>query len=283
MTLSQRLQQNNLKIKGHLCCSEAQWSDITTRFAMREMQNMSIGAEKLWTFLVACGYAMAGYSGIERLTTILTGKDQPQPTSPRVWLEGMAVQPRIREGATHVDLALGSVRRRGASNSGIEFNNAHVSWICFCEMKWNTDISSSVTYDTKRNQLARDIENALCFQRNGSYPVSVYFAVVAPSFFESRYPVLRERFAEYNSDRSCLVTDLNECSLQKNSRVDWRCPVDMDARARNALVLRWVDFSELIDHLPESEISEEIRALWVAEGSISRESVDTDLSQEPQG
>ena len=44
--------------------------------------------EQLWTFLAACGYAIAGNDGVRRLTEILAGTGLHQDNS-MIWLEAM--------------------------------------------------------------------------------------------------------------------------------------------------------------------------------------------------
>jgi hypothetical protein len=265
MTPDQSLKTHSKRILEHLYCSPRIWKYYAMRIAKREAQNKPLSAEGTWTFLLSCSYAMVGQKGIEKLTTILTGAVQPQPTSPKIWLEGFGIEPRSGEGQTRVDLALGAVQREGSTDSGIEFDNRKASWICFCEMKWNSDISAGVKNDAKRNQLARDIENALCFQNHGTYPELVYFTVVAPTSFARRRPLLLPKFAEYNGNRDSLIKDLSECILEKNRRANWRYPNDIENRVRNALRLRWVEFAELINNLPESEVSDDTRTLWTME------------------
>ncbi len=72
----------------------------------------------------------------------------------------------------------------GRCTSGIQLSDTDKSWICFCEMKWNSDISITVTYDLERNQLARVIENALCFQSDKhQYADEVTVTLVTPEMF----------------------------------------------------------------------------------------------------
>ena len=73
------------------------------------------------------------------------------------------------------------------------------SWVCFCEMKWYSDISGKVTHDIHRNQLARVIENAIAF---ASAPLDrAHVALVTPaSFRASRSRLYGYKFEEYERD-----------------------------------------------------------------------------------
>ena len=192
-----------------------------------------------------------------RVTNILTGTDLRQPDDAKIWLEVLPQPPRDHEGATHVDLAVGSIARRGNSKSGINLRSGSQTWICFCEMKWNSDISMSVTYDPGRNQLARVIENALCFQGEVTYADEVYVALVTPETFkrtEGDYRGYQGTFRRYDSERGTLRRDLADCCLGKKERRDWKYPPDIDRRT-DSLTLRWATYEDLFAGMPSSAIS----------------------------
>ena len=81
--------------------------------------------------------------------------------------------PRLREGSTHLDLAVGHITRReerveegtlkprGAFNCVIRHRKPgwpSVKWVVF------SDLSTRVTHDLERTQLLRVIDNAIAFQ-----------------------------------------------------------------------------------------------------------------------
>lgn len=270
MQISELLIAHRATIRQNLYTSDRQWESLLEKIRRREALRQTIAAERIWGFLVACGYAMGGLQGISKLTELLTGFDLSIPPNPKIWFEVQAIGPRHpkREGKTHIDLALGMIRQMGSTASGIELAPSKPSWICFTEMKWYTDISPSVTYDPNRNQLARDIENAVCFQTSGKYPAQVFFTVVTPRRFETVLPnsLLFKKYVLYQQDRDALKNDLLNCELPRNVRSNWVYPNNLSERLHEeSLVLRWVCFEELIAKIPETSLGQELRKTWTNE------------------
>ena len=151
----------------------------------------------------------------------------------------------------------------------LRLNPCWSSWVCFCEVKWNSDISISVTYDIHRNQLARVIENGLCFQGFGKYAEKVYVALVTPSIFYNaplKSRLYQYKFEEYNKNRTCLIDDLNACVLGKNDQPDWSFPSELTQRVMN-LSLRWATYDELFQNLPDSAIVTRLKSFWSQHGN----------------
>ena len=249
--------ENKEAINAHLSLGSVDWENLVGRVpgpsAARD--------EQLWTFLAACGYAIAGADGVRRLTEILAGYDLHQNNS-RIWLEAMPMPPRKKEGNTHLDLALGTIRCREGTDGGIELDDVSEPWICFCEAKLFSDLSHGVTHDPHRNQLARVAENALCFQRGGRYASRIYVALVTPKAFRFA-PVLSRlyqyKFREYQTNRWDLIKDLDLCGMVKRDEPpDWRYPSNVADRVKR-LELRWITYEELFENLPCSVISEDLK------------------------
>lgn len=227
--------------------------------------------EALWTFLVACGYAMGGLDGVGKMSTILTGTDLATPSDAKIWLEAQPHSPRYqsgskrREGNTHVDLAIGSIApREDESDSGIELANHSDSWVCFCEMKWYSDISPRVTHDLHRNQLIRVIENTICFQSSGRYVNDAYVTIVTPAVFKNRSSGSRlywYKFKEYESSDENILRDIKSCCMDKTNNEHWHYPSDISERLK-VLKFRWVTFDDLFDNIPDSSISQGIKSFW---------------------
>ena len=172
--------------------------------------------------------------------------------------------PRLSEGNTHLDLAIGAIAKCGTTKSGIELNDWTTPWVCFCEMKWDSDITLGVTHDPNRNQLARVIETALCFQIDGVYAVEIYVALVTPARFKDSVEHPKEyssTFKEYDADPARLLQDLDSCVLQKRSGPDWQYPDHIAGRVER-LNLRWPTFEDLFSKIPDSEISAGIKRFW---------------------
>ena len=259
------IQEHEGEIRRRLYLGYVHWEDLMDRLEARERSTSGVvGDEQAWTFLVGCGYAISGTEGLARITNILTGTDLPQPDDAKIWLEVLPLPPREHECNTHVDLAVGSVTRRGNSRSGINLRRGPQPWICFCEMKWDSDINMSVKYDPGRNQLARVIENALCFQSEGAYADEVYVALVTPEPFkrpDGDYREYQGLFRRYDSERAALQWDLAACSLEKRERRDWKYPLDIDVRV-DSLKLRWATYEELFAGMPPSAISGDLLRFW---------------------
>ncbi|MDE2705558.1 MAG: hypothetical protein OXI35_10855, partial [Gemmatimonadota bacterium] len=189
-SLAALIRKHSAEITKRLHLSGGRWCRLPERIAKCE-EGQVCEDEQLWTFLAACGYAIAGAEGVKKLTKILTGSDLPQPDCAKIWMEVLPFPPRKQESNTNLDLALGTIKRREGKTSGIKLGSQSPSWICFCEMKWYSDIATRTTHDIHRNQLARVIENALYFNDNDGdrhsdcmdgdrYSDCVYVALVTP-------------------------------------------------------------------------------------------------------
>jgi len=264
-SLAQGLRAHRDEITGYLYIGYAVGDDLVARVERQEGKDSSdYDDEQVWTFLVGCGYAIAGEDGVARLTEALTGSNQKSPANPKIWFEVLPVSPRKREGETHLDLALGTIAVREGTESGIRLDDVGSPWVCFCEMKWCSDISVRVTCDVHRNQLARVTENALCFQASGKYAEKVYVTAVTPATFRNarlKSRLYQYKFEEYEADRTCLMDDLEACGLEKNEQADWSFPPHLAQRVAS-LSLRWVTYDELFQNLPDSPIAAELTKFW---------------------
>ena len=226
--------------------------------------------EETWTFLAACGCAIAGPDGVVLLTEMLTGRsDLPQPESPKIWLEYRPMTPRRGEGRTHLDLAVGNVNLEAGAKGGIELACEGVtnSWICFCEMKWESDISPGTANDEKRNQLVRVIESAIYFQNRGVFADEVYVSLVTPEPFKGMQgseKLYQRKFAEYESSNFNILEDLYNCKLPSRNQFDAGERID-------ALSLRWPTYDDFFNGLPDSAISNELRDFWSRYGNYLKE------------
>ncbi len=221
-------------------------------------------AERVLVFLIGCGYALGKEQGVNTLTKILTGLDLGQLAHPRIWFEAQPIPPRMNEGNTHLDLALGAIARREQTANGIMLDDSPQAWICFCEAKFNSDISLGVTHDPNRNQLARVIENAICFQNSGRYANDVCVTIITPRAFSHRRPMLERKFYEYKTNPRSLADDLIKSPLIKRSTRGWFYPPEnvLTQRVMSNLKLRRLYFEYLIENLPSSDISDQVKSLW---------------------
>ena len=136
-SLADLLEKNRDAIAQCLYLSDGRWSrprnNLPERIRSYEAEHASpelFKDEQVWTFLAACGYAIAGAEGVKKLTKILTGSDLSQPDCAKIWMEVLPFPPRKREGNTNLDLALGTIKCRDET-TGV--NKARIS-ISFLDM-----------------------------------------------------------------------------------------------------------------------------------------------------
>jgi hypothetical protein len=272
-SLAEVLMNHHDKITTYLYIGYARWDDLISRVERQERKpSDDFADEQIWTFLVGCGYAIAGEDGVARLTKTLTGSNYKALTNPRIWFEVLPIPPRKREGETHLDLALGTIAGRNGTESGIELENVESAWICFCEMKWYSDISYNVSYDQHRNQLIRVVENALCFQNRGKFAEKIHVVLVTPKIFQqasTKSRLYQYKHSEYYSNPSRIKGDLDVCQLDKNYREDWNYPSDIQDRI-SKLSLGWISYESLFESMPISGVSDELKR-FVAENNKSSE------------
>ena len=275
--LADLLENNCCVITKRLYLGKGRWSSLLG--AVRKAERASpelFKDEQVWTLLAACGYAIAGAEGVEKLTKILTGLDLTQPKDAKIWMEVLPLPPRECEGNTNLDLALGTITCRDETTGGIKLEDQSPSWICFCEMKWYSDISTRVRYDIHRNQLARVIENALYFNDNDGdrhsdcvdgdrYSDCVYVTLVTPKAFKNanaKSRLYQYKFEEYEADRNQLVKDFEACVLKKRKHASGNV-----ADRVGRLTLRWSTYDEIFAEIPNSEISEKLKEFWQERGN----------------
>ena len=157
------------------------------------------------------------------------------------------------EGNTCIDLALGAISGRKPTKGGIQLvDNMEHPWICFCEMKYDSDISGGTTHDKGRNQLLRVIENALCFQNSLGYVSKVFVTLVTPYAYKYervKSSLYKYKYEEYKNDHTKIISDLTKCSFIPRAQTGWRYPTDIDRRIEN-LSLNWITYEELLIDLP---------------------------------
>ncbi|MCL0089466.1 hypothetical protein M1O54_03825 [Dehalococcoidia bacterium] len=108
-------------IVKYLYIGYARWDDLISRVERQERKpSDDFADEQIWTFLVGCGYAIAGEDGVAILTKTLTGSNYKTPTNPRICFEVLPIPPCKGEGEAHLDLALGTIARRSGTESGME-------------------------------------------------------------------------------------------------------------------------------------------------------------------
>jgi len=265
--LSENLNKNHSIINEFLRIGYAKWDDLIVRLEDFESKNLNeLEDEQLWTFLLGCGYAVSGTDGVQLLSELLTGKKVSRKPDRKIWLEVLPIPPRESEGNTHLDLAIGDISLRNGTYSGIELSCTANPWVCFCEMKWNADISTTVSYDVRRNQLIRVIENAICFQsKQNQYADTVYVTMVTPAIFNPsrrKSRLYQYKIEEYSSNARMILSDIQDCALRENrSYPGWKYPTDILQRI-SCLKLNWISFEQLFENLLPSVLKDDLSCFW---------------------
>lgn len=212
--------------------------------------------EEVWTYLLACAYAIDGARGVASLAEQLTGSPRLSlPEEPAIWLEYRPMTPRIGEARSHMDLSIGNIAVDAGTKGGIApvGGPEATPWVCFCEMKWESDITPGVANDPKRNQLIRVIESGLYYGWPDSTLAEVYITLVTPGRFrDDTRKLYHRKFNEYTADKGRILEELRNCRLRRRD--------GFDAATRiSALQLRWLTFEELFAALPPSPLCAGIR------------------------
>ena len=220
------LKENTDQLREKIETTEAQWDSFLKKLEVQQAKgHKDYYEEQVWTFLIAAGFAATGEQGVRKLAHILTGcTDIEVGEEDKIWLEALPYPPREKEGNTNLDMALGRIKRRDlgrddnpskTKGNGVECGGDG-GFICFCEMKWYSDISKDVTHDKHRNQLVRVIDNALSFAGdNGELPERIFVTLVTPKVFKERKPKSRlyaYKFEEY-ANKQAIFEDLAGCDL----------------------------------------------------------------------
>jgi hypothetical protein len=253
--LAEAIKDNAAGIQAKLYVGKANWDKLVARVERQETNpEEDFYDEQIWTFLVGCGYALPS-AGATQLAHMLVGEEQSTPSS-KIWFETLPKSPRVKEGSTNVDLALGAIRVRSDTRSGIEFDRATGDWVAFCECKWYSDIGIKVDYDQHRNQLLRTIENVAFFQHAGTSPTRIHVVLITPASFKER--VIKSRLyqyklAEYQSNPRLMLDELKACRLSCSASY----AKDLNERILT-LKLHWVTYQDLLLKVPESVIQESL-------------------------
>jgi len=269
MSFADIINENRSDIENYLHIGYAKWEVMINELRNYENtnDNKKMEDEQLWTFLLGCGYAAGKKEGINKLARMLTNDNINTNEVNKIWFEVLPLPPRHKEGSTHLDLAIGNISLRNGTESGIQLrDDLENPWICFCEMKWNSDISTKVSHDLNRNQMIRVIENALTFQNSkNELAKDIYFNLVTPALFkkEPKTRLYHYKFEDYNDNKDAIYEDIYNCKLDKYDQSTWQYPDVDDLQLQiNKLNLNWLTYEDLFEELPKSNISNEILTFW---------------------
>lgn len=240
--------------------------DLLQRLENFQVVDGEFKDEQVWTFIMAVGYATAGLNGIKHLIKQLTNLDVDDEYC--IYLEGSPFPPRKNEGNSVIDLAIGNIK--SYKKSGMKLGNKSENFICFCEMKWDADISKKVKGDINRNQLIRIIDNAINYQKYENniykYASQVYVNIITPNLFLNNYKnnylsrLYQYKFKEYSSNIQNVVCELENHNqlLPRRNEDNWKYSLgNLDNLTINCLT-----YDDLFLNLPNSTIKDKILAFW---------------------
>ena len=255
--LASKIDKQRNQLSEALYIGRARWDKLISAIAAVERDGSEeFYDEQVWTFIASCAYAAEGQTGAKRMAQCLS---DGFVDSDRIWFEVLPLPPRVGEGNTNLDLAFGDIRLRQGTKSGIELANTNDSTICFCECKWYSDISSKVSYDQHRNQLARVAENALLFSDSaGEMARHVHVTLVTPSIFKQPRPwsrLYQYKWDDYKNLNN-LLQDLSASRLPLKTTSP-----SADSRISN-LTLHWVPYETLLDQAPDTDLKGEVREFF---------------------
>ena len=260
--------------------TEVRWNHLVRRLCdQMEARRPDFYDEVVWTFLLGLSYAAAGWDGVRKLESLLSGTPVDDPTLQHpICLEALPMPPRRKEGNTNVDLAIGAITGRADKDGGIAYDPSLGSSVTFCEMKWYSDISKNVTHDQHRNQLSRVIENAVSFQGSHKLVEKVTVTLVTPQIFVGTEPKSRlyhYKVEEYRRDKSILLAEWRRSfhQMPKRTQTDWTYPdeVHLAKILESGFTLQHLSFEELFEKAPESAFTPLLQEfLSAANGSQNR-------------
>ncbi|GAK50711.1 hypothetical protein U14_01944 [Candidatus Moduliflexus flocculans] len=211
--------------------------------------NKYMDNEKIWTFLIA--NIIDKSMRKNEYLKIIVNDDVVIENSLDLWFESMPIPPKQgvsggSEGNTHLDLAVGDIKQREGTQTGIEFNRQN-DWVCFIEAKLYSDCSSEVSYDPFRNQIARVIENLVTFQHDNNFPSQTYFTLLTPRIYKQKpfAKLYGYKYFEYH-DRDNLKKEFRECRIPCRNTSGWKYPENIDAQVRK-LKMNWITYEDILE------------------------------------
>ncbi|MDF1862123.1 MAG: hypothetical protein P1U87_18045 [Verrucomicrobiales bacterium] len=278
MKLDEQIQSQKRELEPFFGITDGRWDNLMLRLQKELKPQQDYYDEVVWTFLLSLAFVSDGAAGVNALYQALTGTAEKIETSNAIRLEALPIPPRIMEGNTNIDLALGAISERSGTPGGIDYDIQKGKSIVFCEMKWYSDISTKVTHDQTRNQLSRIIENAMTFQTNGKFPEKVTVTLVTPQLFVGqaiKSRLYQYKFEEYKNSPKSLIDEWRashhlmkprNSEDPRSSFPDWTYPEEEELRDRlmHGFEIKHISFEELFEKAPDTPLTASIRA-FVAE------------------
>lgn len=204
----------------------------------------NLSREVVWTYLVALKH----HDDQQSLVNKLCGSVETLPGDSKIWIEAYmhptrTLREEVKWWRSRADLAIGYLKGVKGRKHQIQGSG---EWINIVEAKFYDDIHPNSKYP-EIYQYSQIIEHALLLHdSSGNFPERVYVTLLTPRHFkESRESLshrrYKEKFEEYNRDKSILRSDLKLCPLRF-------LEYDLDTLLSriDSLILRWVTFEDLL-------------------------------------
>ena len=207
--------------------------------------------ERLWTFLLA--YILSESKNRKDYLKLFCDDELSISSDIDIWFEAQPLVARsgssgYTEGNNILDLAFGSIKKRGNGASTIEYNDmGNGSWACFVETKLCTDIQPGIKHDPLKNQMVRIIESLLCFQGGGICPEHLFFTLLTPRLFKNK-PNSRlygYKIDEYK-DQKKIIDDIRQSKIRERHQHDWNYPKDLEKRVKS-LYINWITYEDIFE------------------------------------
>lgn len=207
--------------------------------------------EMLWTFLLA--YILSESKNRKDYLKLFCNDKLSISSDIDIWFEAQPLVARsgssgCTEGNNILDLAFGSIKKRGNGASTIEYSDMeNGSWVCFVETKLCTDIQPGIKHDPLKNQMVRIIESLLCFQGGGICPEYLFFTLLTPRLFKNK-PNSRlygYKIDEYN-DQKKIIDDIRQSKIPVRHQHDWNYPKDLEKRVKS-LHINWITYEDIFE------------------------------------
>lgn len=187
----------------------------------------------------------------------------------KIAVEAQPLTPRKGEGNSYLDLAMGSIKRRENTVSGIELDSGNQNTdFLFCEAKWRSDLSLEVTNCSIRNQLQRIIENALFFAGD-DFKGKIFITLITPEiyknlsikgmhtrFYSYKYKEYKDNIADTFLKEIEIINSLGTIPYNSHTAKN---PMEIIKKNLKKVILNWATFEELIENIPDTQKREKIK------------------------
>lgn len=171
-----------------------------------------------------------------------------------IYFEGQPKSPYIRiEGNSYIDMALGALKRREKTQSGLAYSKGNGNEVCFVEAKYLSDLSTKTEHSPIRNQMERVIENLLVLEDTCDYPENVVFTLLTPRVFKKEFGsrIYSYKYREYEEklgkDNDYLAKKIEFKIDYDNKRFEHSKTDRYILDRLNALKINWVTFEDIFE------------------------------------